>query len=403
MRRTTRLTARISTDPGASSARPSQTSPSPEEHSAGLDWARRIELFAVLATVAVAVGTLWYSSVQTRQANEQARDDRALAKEGQITDRYTAAVANLGEDKMDVRLGGIYALQRITQDSPRDQSTIANVLATYIRTHATKPPAKGSSVPADVQAAVNILAARDIARDGTFRLDLHAVKLHEVDFVYRRPGSGAAFGSAILWDADLSNTDLHNADLHGANLHHADLHEVKLFDADLQAADLQRADLQAADLQRANLRRADLEGADLRHAILFNADLRHTKLYKADLRRAILAKADLHGTLLAEADLRGAALGGDMRHVVLLGANLRGVGLYKVDLSGADLSRADLSGAYLNSTDLRGAELRGANLRGANLRNADLRGADLRNVKYLTRQQLDSALVDGKTRLPTSL
>ncbi|MFE5993799.1 hypothetical protein [Streptomyces sp. NPDC056453] len=146
----------------------------------------------MLATVAVAVGTLWYSGVQTRQANEQARDDRALAKEGQITDRYTAAVANLGEDKMDVRLGGIYALQRIMQDSPRDQSTIANVLATYIRTHAAKPPAKGSSVPADVQAALNIIAARDIARDGTFRLDLHAVKLHEVDFVYRRPGSGAA-------------------------------------------------------------------------------------------------------------------------------------------------------------------------------------------------------------------
>ncbi|MGW6755349.1 hypothetical protein [Streptomyces sp. NPDC055006] len=82
----------------------------------------------MLATVAVAVGTLWYSGVQTRQANEQARDDRALSKEGQITDRYTAAVANLGEDKMDVRLGGIYALQRIMQDSPRDQSTIANVL-----------------------------------------------------------------------------------------------------------------------------------------------------------------------------------------------------------------------------------------------------------------------------------
>ncbi|MGW6361311.1 pentapeptide repeat-containing protein [Streptomyces sp. NPDC055092] len=306
----------------------------------------------MLATVAVAVGTLWYSGVQTRQANEQARDDRALAKEGQITDRYTAAVANLGEDKMDVRLGGIYALQRIMQDSPRDQSTIANVLATYIRTHATKPPAKGSSVPADVQAALNILAARDIARDGTFRLDLHAVKLHEVDFVYRRPGSGAAFGSAKLWDADLRNTDLHNADLHGANLHHADLHEVKLPDADLQAADLQ-----SADLQRADLRRADLEGAHLRHAILYNADLRDTKLYKADLRSAILDKTDLHGTRLSGADLRGAVLTDDMRHVVLIAADLRGVGLYKVDLSGADLSRADLSGAYMRSTDLRGANL----------------------------------------------
>ncbi|WP_405809014.1 hypothetical protein OG524_03430 [Streptomyces sp. NBC_01520] len=89
---------------------------------------------------------LWYSNVQTRQANEQAqqantqaRDDRALAKEGQITDRYTAAVGNLGEDQVDVRLSGIYALERIMQDSGRNQPTITNVLAAYVRTHAAKP------------------------------------------------------------------------------------------------------------------------------------------------------------------------------------------------------------------------------------------------------------------------
>ncbi|MYT81269.1 hypothetical protein YW3DRAFT_07423, partial [Streptomyces sp. MnatMP-M77] len=85
-----------------------------------MDWARRIELVTVVVAAVVAVVGLWYSNVQARQANEQAREDRALAKEGQITDRYTAAVGNLGEDKMDVRLGGIYALQRIMQDSRRD-------------------------------------------------------------------------------------------------------------------------------------------------------------------------------------------------------------------------------------------------------------------------------------------
>ncbi|MEV5680738.1 hypothetical protein AB0L80_42070 [Streptomyces sp. NPDC052069] len=104
-----------------------------------MDWARRIELFTVVVAAVVAVVGLWYSNVQTRQANDQVRNDRALAKEGQITDRYTAAVGNLGEDKVDVRLGGIYALQRIMQDSRRDQPTIANVLATYIRTLAANP------------------------------------------------------------------------------------------------------------------------------------------------------------------------------------------------------------------------------------------------------------------------
>lgn len=80
--------------------------------------ARRIELVSILLASLAAVAALWYSNVQVRQANDQARQERALVKEGQITDRYTAAVGNLGADRTDVRLGGIYALQRIMQDSP---------------------------------------------------------------------------------------------------------------------------------------------------------------------------------------------------------------------------------------------------------------------------------------------
>jgi hypothetical protein len=36
-----------------------------------------------------------------------------LTQQGQITDRYTKAIEQLGSDKLDVRLGGIYALERI--------------------------------------------------------------------------------------------------------------------------------------------------------------------------------------------------------------------------------------------------------------------------------------------------
>jgi hypothetical protein len=44
-----------------------------------------------------------------------------IAEQGQITDRYNAAITNLGSRSIEVRLGGIYALQRLMQDSPRDQ------------------------------------------------------------------------------------------------------------------------------------------------------------------------------------------------------------------------------------------------------------------------------------------
>jgi hypothetical protein len=65
---------------------------------------------AALSTLAVIVFT-WLSI-------QQVDDEHALTREGQVTDRYNAAVTNIGEDSLEVRLGGIYALQRIMQDPP---------------------------------------------------------------------------------------------------------------------------------------------------------------------------------------------------------------------------------------------------------------------------------------------
>ena len=41
-----------------------------------------------------------------------------LSRQGQVTERYANAIEQLGEDKLDVRLGGIYSLERVARDSP---------------------------------------------------------------------------------------------------------------------------------------------------------------------------------------------------------------------------------------------------------------------------------------------
>jgi hypothetical protein len=45
-----------------------------------------------------------------------------LSREGQVTDRYTKAIEQLGSDKLDIRIGGIYALARVARDSDTRQS-----------------------------------------------------------------------------------------------------------------------------------------------------------------------------------------------------------------------------------------------------------------------------------------
>jgi len=79
-----------------------------------------------------------------------------------------------------------------------------------------------------------------------------------------------------------------------------------------------------------------------------------------------------------------------------------------LDLIGADLKRTDmrgknLRGAYLIAADLRGVDLSGADLIGADLRDADIRGADLSNSIFLTQAQLNAAIGDTGTKIPSSL
>ena len=54
----------------------------------------------------------------SEQADQWQRRTYELTEQGQVTDRYTKAIEQLGSDKLDVTIGGIYALERIARDSP---------------------------------------------------------------------------------------------------------------------------------------------------------------------------------------------------------------------------------------------------------------------------------------------
>jgi uncharacterized protein YjbI with pentapeptide repeats len=67
------------------------------------------------------------------------------ATERRITELYTKAVEQLGSDKAPVRLGGMYALERLAQDNPAHRQTIVNVLCAYLRM--PFPPTAPTSEP----------------------------------------------------------------------------------------------------------------------------------------------------------------------------------------------------------------------------------------------------------------
>lgn len=74
-----------------------------------------------------------------RHQREVATATEADALERRTTDLYTKAVEQLGSDKAPVRLGGLYALERLAQSNPDQRQTIVNVLCAYLRMP-FKPP-----------------------------------------------------------------------------------------------------------------------------------------------------------------------------------------------------------------------------------------------------------------------
>ena len=82
---------------------------------------------------------------------------------------------------------------------------------------------------------------------------------------------------------------------------------------------------------------------------------------------------------------------------------LKGSDLNGANLRGANLRGINLRGALLIASDLRGADLRKADLIGADLREADIRGSNLAGSIFLTQVQINSAIGDIHTKLPSSL
>lgn len=178
-----------------------------------------------------------------------------LNREGQITERFTRAVDQLGnKDALDVRLGGIYALERIARDSAADEDAIIEILSAYVHGHAplaihrtisTSP--RGSDQPESTlvdQPTANVPLAPDpraVANPGR-RQKMPSLQTRAADVQ-------AAVTVLTRRRVDARPADLPLVDLRRANLQSADLRRANLENADLQEADSQTARLQCTDLR----------------------------------------------------------------------------------------------------------------------------------------------------------
>jgi hypothetical protein len=247
------------------------------------------------------------------------------------------------EPNIEVRLGAIYALERISQDSDRDHVRIMEILCAYLRENA---PADGvaeygdgiermlpQGMPDSEKSAI-VKSYEDTAYDGRLNEWLGMLCAPRPDIQAAISVIGRRRPDRILLERDQRLRDSSVA-----------------YRLDLRSVNLRRADLTELDLTSALLGSARLEGADLRKAKLDDASFQGTYLQGANLERSSLQRCFIAG--------------------------------------------------HVSETNLRFCDLREADWQGTMHGDCAAHGADFRGGKNLRQEILDSFIGDANTLLPS--
>ncbi len=206
------------------------------------------------------------------------------AEQGQITDRINKAVEGLGrsnlkdEPVVEVRLGALYALERIAQDSIRDHVQIMEILCAYIRHNSpwsnrpselkrredkekeekeekkkkkTTEKFETDALREDIQAALTIIGRRNSWPEIAQRIKIENAQKYKIN---------------------LKNCDLHHARIENASLCDATIIDSNLTDAIIKNTDFTRAQICVVDMTSAILIDINMKNTDITTSFAYDGD-----------------------------------------------------------------------------------------------------------------------------------
>lgn len=307
-------------------------------------------------------------------------DKQDLDREAQMTDRFSKAITHLGDEKQAIRIGGLYELERVAKDSPKDLATIRKVILTYlhdnysIRNEATestkfavekREQSNGLAISfyssnTELQTLINIIQGLSNEDD---RLDFSGLNLLDKSLTRGRYSL-----------ANFSGTNLSGSNIFASNFSHSNFKD----------AILNRV---TSDLK---------EHIEIKGSIVMLVTPQEVKpnFTGADLTRAMIIESNLSEAIFVEAKLRNADLTKSI--------------FYKVNLSEAALdyvnaTQTNFKAANLTNANFRGANLSGASFEGSILDLTNFSSADLRETKGLNFEVMKKSIISDDTKLPIEL
>lgn len=192
----------------------------------------------------IALGfAVWRGYIAHKQAS--------TAQQSLLNERYQKGAEMLGSETISVRLGGIYALQRLAEEYPKQYYIqVMKLMCSFVRL----PPELGEN---SFGVVISTESLSDLRDDIQYALEA-IVKCRQKGFHLEDENP--------RWN--LTFAKLRGAILTGANLSKFDLSGADLRSAYLMGANLDLANLQSTDLCKAYLNNATFNNANLSNTVL---------------------------------------------------------------------------------------------------------------------------------------
>jgi uncharacterized protein YjbI with pentapeptide repeats len=270
---------------------------------------------------------------------------------------------------LEVRVGAIYALERISKDSPQDHIQIMEILCAYIRNN---PSPIGAKTYPDVATALEVIGRRssasiEIERLKDYRLnlakcffrglELSGLNLNRAD-LRETVWTGCNFNEIRLDDTSLLNAELHECLIQGSSFKTADMSGFKLSQSTLEENIFDRTRLAGAQFLDCRLFKNSFVKADITNSFFdgCNAtadDFRNSNFQCVHMKDTLIFKADFQALQIRLLKLEGTS--------EFKSCNFDGAALRKVDLSIYHGSIGDFDGAFLfncngTNTEILGSE-----------------------------------------------
>ena len=260
----------------------------PEEWKWGKDEMSILERMKFAAYVVGGGLVLWQLQISNRRSTALEKT-ATLGEKGNITERFKNAIEHLGSDSESIRMGGIYGLYHVVQESRGYADTVLKILCAHAKSVMAEPGYTEKEKPSNEIAAILDVLFPVIPDDEN----------HKIEVLFEK--------------VDISGWHLQGADVSSRHMRHiyglaVNLSSANLSSANLSEADLPEAELSEAGLLETNLQGTNLEGANLRKANLLEANLSEANLCYVDLSKAFLPETNLSGANLSKADLLEANL-----------------------------------------------------------------------------------------------